>query len=84
MLLRITSTSSGSADELLQRRDHHGRGEVGAGVAVEELRDVLGLATSSADFFCSVVYFDVSEPVLDEMNGSPMLLACAEASGLAR
>src|ERR1700742_736221 len=32
------------ADELLQGRDHHGGGEVRAGVAVEELRDGLGLA----------------------------------------
>src|SRR6476469_67594 len=34
----------GVLDELLQRRDHHGGGEVGTGVAVEELRDRLGAA----------------------------------------
>src|SRR6185503_9682698 len=34
----------GSLDELLQRRDHHRRREVGARVAVEELRDLLGAA----------------------------------------
>src|SRR6059058_4633792 len=31
----------GVLDELLQRRDHHRRREVGAGVAVEELGDLL-------------------------------------------
>ena len=41
MLLRRPSMSFGVLDEALQRRDHHGRREVGAGVAVEELRDVL-------------------------------------------
>src|ERR671919_735115 len=30
---------AGLADELLQRRDHHGRREVGPGVAVQELGD---------------------------------------------
>src|SRR5262245_53094655 len=34
----------GILDEVLQRRDHHRGGEVGAGVAVEELRDRLRAA----------------------------------------
>src|SRR5688572_20310484 len=34
----------GVLEELLQRRDHHGRREVRPGVPVEELRDRLGVA----------------------------------------